>query len=103
VARPFRVAAVVVTLLLGFLACQRLAGLDRRFLTISSLSGAEGLAAYLLGDYAWAAEAYRRNGWPTRSTGRPWGRARSSPAISTPPTAMPARRSAQDGTSATGG
>ena len=60
-ARPFRVAAVVVTLLLGFLACQRLAGLDRRFLTISSLSGAEGLAAYLLGDYAWAAEAYRRD------------------------------------------
>jgi tetratricopeptide (TPR) repeat protein len=61
VARPFRIAAVVVTLLLGFLACQRLAGLDRRFLTISSLSGAEGLAAYLLGDYAWAAEAYRRD------------------------------------------
>jgi tetratricopeptide (TPR) repeat protein len=54
-------AVVVVTVLLGLVTWQRLAALDPRFLLISSLAGAEGLAAYLLGDYARAAEAYRRD------------------------------------------
>jgi tetratricopeptide (TPR) repeat protein len=61
VAHRIRVAVLVITLMLGFIAYQRLAGLDARFLAFSSLSGVEGLIAYLLGDYAWAAEAYRRH------------------------------------------
>jgi tetratricopeptide (TPR) repeat protein len=61
VAKRIRVALVVITLLLGFLGYQRMAGLDERFVTISSFAAAEGLAAYLLGDYVRAAEAYRRH------------------------------------------
>jgi tetratricopeptide (TPR) repeat protein len=59
--RPVRVAAFVVALLLGWFAYQRLAGLDPRFLRIHSLSGVQGLAAYLIGDYGRAAAAYQRD------------------------------------------
>jgi hypothetical protein len=59
--RRLRAAGLVVVLLLAFLGIQRLAGLDRRFLEIHSLSGVRGLAAYLIGDYAGAAAAYRRD------------------------------------------